>query len=106
MTTLVKISMPIPKLTRTPGAGKESVYNLAELAVGEAFQLADVIDVKKAKSKLQSAIGAYRSRTGDTVLQFAVRSWKLEDGKDAVAVWRIADKVEAVAEAPTEAVAE
>lgn len=106
MTTLVKISMPIPKSTRTPGAGKESVYNLAELQVGEAFQLADVVDLKKAKSKLQSAIGAYRARTGDNVLQFAVRSWKTEDGRDAVAVWRIADKVEAVAEAPAEAVAE
>ena len=81
----------------TPGAGKESVYNLAELQVGEAFQLADIVDLKKAKSKLQSAIGAYRARTGDNVLQFAVRSWKLEDGKDACAVWRIADKVEEVA---------
>ena len=97
MTTLIKINLPMPKLTRTPVAGKESVYNLAELQIGEAYQLADVIDVKKSKSKLQSAIGAYRSRTGDSVLQFAVRSWKLEDGKDAVAVWRIADKVEEVA---------
>lgn len=95
-TTLVKISMPIPRLTRTStGSAKDSIYNLGDLAEGEAFQLADVVDLKKAKSKLQSAVGAYRARTGDKQTQFAVRSWKLDDGTDAVAVWRVAAKAEA-----------
>lgn len=88
-TELIKINIPMPKLTRTTASGTaSSVYKLGELEVGEALQLADVIDLKKSKSKLQSAIGAYRKRTGDKDSQFAVRSWKTEDGSDAVAVWR------------------
>lgn len=104
MTVLIKATMAMPKLTRTSAAGKESIYDFASLAEGECFLVQDVVDVKKAKSKLQSAIGAYRNRTGDKTTTFAVRSFVNEDGTDGVGVWRVPAKVEsAVAEAAAEA---
>lgn len=102
-TTLIKVQMALPKLTRESAAGKSSVYNLGELQDGEAFLLQDVIDAKKSKSKLQSAISAYRARTGDKDTVFAVRGFKNEDGTDGVGIWKLPAKVEA--DAPAEAVA-
>lgn len=104
MTVLIKTTMALPKLTRTSAAGKESIYDFASLSEGECFLVQDVIDVKKAKSKLQSAISAYRNRTSDKATAFAVRSFKNEDGTDGVGVWRVPAKAEsAVAEAAAEA---
>jgi len=96
MTVLIKVQMALPKLTRSStGATKDSIYNLGELQEGEAFLIQDVVDIKKSKSKLQSAIGAYRARTNDKQTVFAVRSFKNEDGTDGVGVWRVPAKVEA-----------
>lgn len=89
MTVLIKTNMALPKLTRTSAEGKASIYDFASLADGECFLVQDVIDLKKAKSKLQSAIGAYRKRTGDKTSVFAVRSFINEDGTDGVGVWRV-----------------
>ena len=97
-TTLIKVQMALPKLTRVSPEGKASVYNLGELVDGEAFLIQDVIDCKKAKSKLQSAISAYRFRTGDKATVFAVRSFVNEDGTDGVGIWKLPAKVEAEAE--------
>ena len=103
MTVLIKVQMALPKLTRESAAGKSSVYNLGELQDGEAFLIQDVVNVKKSKSKLQSAISAYRERTGDKSTTFAVRGFKNEDGTDAVGIWKVPAKVEA--DASAEAVA-
>ena len=89
MTVLIKTNRALPKLTRTSAEGKASIYDFASLADGECFLVQDVIDLKKAKSKLQSAIGAYRKRTGDKTSVFAVRSFINEDGTDGVGVWRV-----------------
>lgn len=102
MTVLIKTTMAMPRLTRTTSEGKTSIYDLAALAEGECYLVQDVIDVKKAKSKLQSAIGAFRSRTNDKTTVFAVRSFKNEDGTDGCGIWRVPAKVEA-AEAVVEA---
>lgn len=96
MTVLIKATMAMPRLTRTSVEGKASIYDFAALAEGECFLVQDVIDVKKAKAKLQSAIGAYRGRTNDKETVFAVRSFKNEDGTDGVGVWKVPAKVEAV----------
>ena len=107
MTVLIKTQMPLPKLTRTSAEGKESIYDFASLAEGECFLVQDVVDLKKSKAKLQSAISAYRKRTGDKTTAFAVRSFKNEDGTDGVGVWRVPAKAEsAVAEVAAEAAAE
>lgn len=103
-TTLIKVQMALPKLTRGSAAGKSSVYNLGELQDGEAFLIQDVVNVKKSKSKLQSAISAYRARTGDKATVFAVRGFKNEDGTDAVGIWKVPAKV--AADAPAEVAAE
>lgn len=90
MTVLIRATMPLPRLTRTStGATKDSIYDLGSLAIGECFLVQDVVDVRKAKSKLQSAIGAFRARTGDKATVFAVRSFVNEDGTDGVGVWHV-----------------
>lgn len=102
MTVLIKTTMAMPRLTRTSVAGKSSIYDLAALSEGECYLVQDVLDVKKSKSKLQSAISAYRERSGDKATQFAVRSFVNEDGTDGVGLWRVPAKVEVevAAEAP------
>ncbi len=91
-------NVDIPKTARTV----TSKYNFGDLTVGgPALVDADVINTAKASSRMNSALVAYRSRTGDKS-KFTVRAIKQEDGKDAVAVWKTAEApaVAAPAEAP------
>lgn len=80
-------NIAIPKTSRTV----ESKYPFAQLTVGGAAIVdKDVIDVHKAKSRMSSALVAYKKRTGDKS-KFSVRAVKAEDGTDLVAVWKVAD---------------
>lgn len=112
--TLIRAFIPLPKVTRQTVPGSQnSVYDLASLQIGECFLLpAEVdeegnvvaFDIKKGKSKLQSAVSAYRTRSGDKSTEFAVRSFTDENGQVQIGVWRVEPK--AVVEAPAEVAAE
>ena len=81
------VNVSIPKTSRTVS----SKYKFGDLTVGgPAMVETDVIDPKKAQSKMTSALVAYRSRTGDRS-KFSVRTFKAEDGTDRIGVWKIAD---------------
>ena len=85
--TLAFANIALPKSARTV----ESKYKFGELTVGgPALVEAEVVNVEKAKSKLTSALEAYRGRTGDKS-KFSIRAVKNADGSDAVGCWKIAD---------------
>ena len=81
------VQMSIPKTTRAV----TSKYPFGSLTVGgPAIIDTEVVDRAKAQSRITSALVAYRARTGDKS-RFSVRTFKQEDGTDAVGVWKIAD---------------
>lgn len=85
--TLALQTIAIPKTARTV----ESKYPFAQLTVGgPAIVDKDVIDVHKAKSRMSSALVAYKKRTGDKS-KFSVRAVKAEDNTDIVCAWKVAD---------------
>ena len=80
-------TVPVPTSARTV----ESKYAFDKLAVGgAALVLADVVNLDKARSKLTSALVAYRKRSGDKS-KFTIRPFKQADGSDAVGCWKLAD---------------
>lgn len=80
-------SIPIPKTSRTV----ESKYGFGALTVGGPALVEDgVINVKKAQSRMTSALVAYRARSGSKA-KFSVRTFTNEDGSDAVGVWKVED---------------
>lgn len=85
--SLVLQNVALPKTSRTTS----SKYNFAGLTVGgPALVETEVVDVKKASSKLASALVAYRKRTGDKS-KFTIRVFPQADGSDAVGCWKLAD---------------
>lgn len=81
------VNIPLPKSQRTV----TSKYNFGDLKVGgPALSETEVIDAKKASSKITSALVAYRARTGDAG-KFSVRIYNNPDGTQAVGVWRVSD---------------
>lgn len=67
-----------------------SKYPFADLVVGgPAIIDTEVVDRAKAQSRMTSALVAYRKRSKDTST-FKVRTFKQEDGTDAVGVWKTA----------------
>lgn len=94
MSNLKTMSLPLPALTRFSAKGSQ--YDFASLRVGgDALVEADVVDSKKAHSRVSSALTAYRKRSGDKG-QFTVRVAKV-DGVDVIGVWKLKD-AEPVAE--------
>jgi hypothetical protein len=89
-----KSNMPVPALKRIAPKGT-SKYNFADMVVGDALVDSEVVDAKKAAARLTSAVASYRKRSGDK-RSFTVRTFKQDNGADAVGVWLIAPK--AVAE--------
>lgn len=88
MSNLKVMNLPLPALTRFSSKG--STYDFASLTVnGPALVDSDVIDAKKAHSRVSSALTAYRKRSGDKG-QFTVRVTKL-DGVDVIGVWKLKD---------------
>ena len=80
-------NVPMPSTVRNT----TSKYDFAALTVGGPAMLeTEVVNVDKAKSKLTSALVAYRGRTKDKS-KFSVRSFKNEAGQDVVGVWKTAD---------------
>lgn len=80
-------TIALPKTTRSV----TSKYAFGDLTVGgPALVDNEVIDRAKAQSRITSALVAYRARTGDKS-KFSVRTFKQEDGTDAVGVWKTAD---------------
>jgi len=92
----VQSNMPLPALKRLMPKGV-SKYDFANMTVGGSLVDTEVVDAKKTAARLTSAVAAYRKRSGDT-RQFTVRTFKQDNGNDAVGVWVIAPKE--VAEAP------
>lgn len=88
-------TMPLPARRALSNAGS-SKYDLGALQAGsdQCIIIDDVVNTKKAVSRLTSAVAAYKKRTNPNA-RFAVRSFKKEDGTDAVGVWRLADAVPA-----------
>jgi hypothetical protein len=87
--TLALVNVAIPKTSRTVS----SKYLFGDLTVGgPAMVESDVVDTKKAQSKMTSALVAYRARTGDKS-KYSVRTFKAEDGTDRIGVWKTADAV-------------
>lgn len=85
--SLAIVNVAVPRTSRTV----ESKYDFGSLTVGgPALAETEVINVDKAKSKLTSALVAYRKRSGDKS-KFTVRPFKQADGSDAVGCWKIAD---------------
>lgn len=95
--TVMNIPMPARRSLSNSGNTK---YDLGALTpeTNECIVIDDVVNVKKAVSRLTSAVAAYRKR-GNASHRFAVRSFKKEDGTDAVGVWRLADRAPEEAEA-------
>lgn len=78
--------LPLPRLTRF--STKASQYDFTLLTVGgPALVDTDVEDVKKAHSRVSSALTAYRKRSGDTS-KFTVRITQLS-GKPVIGVWKL-----------------
>lgn len=94
-------TMPLPARRSATNRGNVK-YDLGALEAGsdKCILLDEVVDVKKAVSRLTSAVAAYRKRNNSNA-QFTVRSFKNDQDQDMVGVWRLADKVPA--EAATEA---
>ena len=91
--SLAFVNVPMPKSARTV----TSKYAFGDLTIGGPALLEnEVVNVEKAKSKLTSALVAYRGRTGDRS-KFSIRPMKNEDGTDAVGCWKIADAPAAAA---------
>ncbi len=87
MSDLKFVSIPVPATARTV----ESKYDFHTLVVnGPALAVTDILNVDKAKSRMNSALVAYRQRTGDKS-KFTIRPFKNEDGTDAVGCWKIAE---------------
>lgn len=87
--SFIKSTMPVPAVTRrafaNPNKGK-SKYPFADLAEGESLITTDFIDAEKQHKRLVSAVASYRKRSGDA-RRFLVRTFKQEDGVDAVGVF-------------------
>ena len=85
--SLAMQNVSIPKTSRTVS----SKYKFGDLVIGgPALVETDVVDAKKAKSKITSALVAYRARTGDTS-KYTVRTFIKEDGTEGVGCWKIAE---------------
>lgn len=91
----IKSNMPVPALKRNAPKG-HTKYDFANMVVGDSLIDTEVIDAKKAAARVTSAVASYRKRSGDR-RNFTVRSFKQEDGKDAVGIWLLAPKLAKVA---------
>lgn len=87
-------SAPAPALTRNFGGltPKASKYPFATMQDGTGVVTTDFVDAKKTAARLTSAVASYRKRSGDA-RKFTVRTFKQEDGSDAVGVWVSAAEV-------------
>lgn len=87
MANLAFMDIPMPALKRFSKKG--SIYDFASLEVGgQGLIDSDVVDAKKAHSRVSSALTAYKKRTSDAG-KFTVRLVEI-DGQQAVGVWRLA----------------
>lgn len=87
-------NVAIPKTSRVTS----SKYAFGQLTVGgPALVENEVINSKKAQSKITSALVAYRNRTGDKS-KFTVRVFKNEDGTDSVGCWKTGEAAAVAAE--------
>jgi hypothetical protein len=100
-------SVAMPRTQRTVA----SKYPFEQLeAGGGALVDAGTLDagfdtpeaVEKAKSRLNSALVAYKARTGDTG-SFSIRPFTQEDGSTAVGCWKVKKNVAAPAVPAVEA---
>lgn len=79
----------MPKAQRPNGQGSKYDVIFAELEAGttQCHVETEVVNSKKVHGRMNSAIAAYRQRTGDNSA-FAVRVFEL-DGKEVVGVWKL-----------------
>lgn len=100
-----RTSAPLPKSKRTPpqNVNRTSKYDFAGMQVGESDLTTDFVDGKKAVARLNSAITAYKKRSGDN-RRFAVRLYHdTELNCEVLGVWCLAPKE---AKAPAEQAAD
>lgn len=82
---IVFADVALPKVSRTV----ESKYPFGQLvAGGQPLIENEVVDPHKVKSRMSSALVAFKKRTGDNG-KYSVRVFKQEDGTDAVGVWKL-----------------
>jgi hypothetical protein len=97
-----RTAAPLPKSKRTPpkNVNRTSKYDFAGMKVGESDLTVDFVDAKKAVARLNSAITAYKKRSGDT-RRFAVRVFHdAELKRDVLGVWCLEPKEEKAKAAP------
>lgn len=107
--SVIKTSLSMPVRRPLVRASTEPKYDLAGLRAGtdDSIVETDVADKAKVKSRLSSAVSAFKKRHGDAgkLMSFAVRevTVTIEDGSEvtAIGVWRLADKQPAAPAADT-----
>lgn len=88
MSKLSTMTLALPPLTRFSEKGSQ--YDFSALTVGgPALVDSDVVDAKKAHSRVSSALTAYRKRSADKS-KFTVRIAEV-DGKQVIGVWKLED---------------
>lgn len=93
------VEMDFPQRTRTDKpTGRKPKYDFASLVPDSRQCLVDtdVVDLKKAKVNMRSAVTQYRKnceKQGIVAPHFVVRGFTQADGKDAVAVRAVTKEV-------------
>ena len=99
---IVEMDFPVRTRTDKP-TGRKPKYDFASLVPDSRQCLVDteVIDIKKAKINMRSAVTQYRKnceKNGIVAPHFVVRGFVTADGKDAVAVQAVTKEVSTEAE--------
>lgn len=95
MSFQISTNTPLPALKRVALVGV-SKYNFGQIPTGGSLIDLEVVDAKKAAGRLTSAVASYRKRSGDKRV-FTVRTFKQDNGNDAVGIWCLPAKDEAAA---------
>ena len=85
----VRTNAPLPKTQRKAptNVNRKSKYDFAGMKIGDSDLTNDFVDGKKALLRLQSAISAYKKRSGDKRC-FSVRLYKDEElNCEVLGVW-------------------
>jgi hypothetical protein len=80
--------IPLAKSGRNVASKYDVIFANLERGSDQCHVEKDVVQADKVAARMNSAVTAYRNRTGDTSA-FAVRTVTV-DGSPAVAVWRLA----------------
>ena len=85
------VNMPMPTASRTVASKYDLIFAELKAGTDSAYVERDFVQIDKVRAKLNSAISAYRSRSGDRSA-FAVRAFKEGSGY-AIGVWKLNHEV-------------